>query len=199
MRQSIAVLLSILTLTLGTPQILVAQAPLVKTAAVRGELVDGGGRAVAGARIELVSQQRVVATTVSDSDGGFTFSGLAAADYVVRTMANGQPAGVRVSASTERVTVATIVLPSVATASPAVIAAIAPSLLSTLAVASAVVMNQAVVLQSADSDRTEVLENFTEVQIFLAGLASNGTITQGTLQDLLQAANNAVIAGSLAQ
>jgi Ca-activated chloride channel family protein len=57
--------------------------------AVQGVIVDPAGTAVPGAKVELVSGSRVVATVVSANDGTFTFGDVAAGSYEIRVTLNG--------------------------------------------------------------------------------------------------------------
>src|SRR5688572_13695425 len=130
LRKSLAALLSALMLTLGAPIVGMAQ---TQGSTLRGQVVDAGGRGSAGMRVELVSDRMVVSTTISGPDGHFSFSAVPANNYIVRTTVNGQPSGVRVSVvAGQQAQHALIVLPSVATASPAVIAVVGLNGLVTL-------------------------------------------------------------------
>lgn len=157
MRKSLAVLLSALTLTFGAPIVGLAQSP---TATLRGQIVDAGGRGATGLRIELVSDRLVVATTMSVTDGHFSFPGVPAGSYVVRTSVNGQPTGVRVSVTSGQAAAsALLVLPSVATASPAVVLAAIGPVIGTLAAATVTIVGNVVIVQAAENQDQEVVRN----------------------------------------
>lgn len=97
MRKLIAVALAVVTLTSGVPASVMAQSAVNMRGTISGEAVDAGGRAVPGHRVELVQSGLVVQTTVTGSNGRFTFANVAAGDYIVRVLLNGRPAGVRVA------------------------------------------------------------------------------------------------------
>lgn len=164
MRKSLAVLLSAITLTFGAPIVAVAQAP---TSTLRGQVVDTGGRGAIGMLVELVSDRLVVATTISMTDGHFSFPGLPAGNYVVRTNVNGQPTGVRVLVTSGQAASALIVLPSVATASPGVIAILAGPLLGTVVATVSVVAGNIVVQNAAGDDAAKVFESQAAAQVYL--------------------------------
>ena len=155
MRKSIAVLLSAITLAFGLPIVGIAQAP---TSTLRGQIVDAGGRGATGMRVELVSERFVVATTISTTDGHFNFSGLPAGNYVVRTNVNGQPTGVRVSVTAGQTSAtALLVLPSLATAAPAVVLAALGPALGALASATITTIANVVIIQAAEKKDEAVL------------------------------------------
>jgi hypothetical protein len=156
MRKTLAVLLSALMLTLAVPMVGIAQAP---ASTLRGQIVDPGGRGAANLRVELVNGERhVVATTMSTTDGHFSFTGVPAGNYVVRTYVNGQPAGVRASVTAGAATAsALLVLPSMAVASPAVlVAAIGPAL-GSLVAATVTVVGNTIVIQNAENGDAELV------------------------------------------
>ena len=173
MRKSIAVLLSALALTFGAPTVGLAQAP---TSNLRGQIVDAGGRGATGMRVELVSDRLVVSTTISTTDGHFSFAGIPVGNYVVRTNVNGQPTGVRVSVTTGvSPTTALLVLPSLATAAPAVvIAALGPVLGSVVAATVTVIGNTVIVQAQSTNDNTILASPQTQaaVQAILVQLAA---------------------------
>jgi hypothetical protein len=106
----------VLTLAIGAP--FVGADPSAAT--VLGQLVDAGGRGAVGRSVELVRDGAVVATTVTAVGGEFMFVGIAPGSYVVRTMVNNHAAGLKVSVNAGETAPVTVVLPSLATASPAV-------------------------------------------------------------------------------
>ncbi len=173
MRKSLSVLLAALALTFGAPITGIAQAP---TSNLRGQIVDAGGRGATGMRVELVSDRHVVATTISSTDGHFSFAGIPAGNYVVRTSVNGQPTGVRVSVTTGATSAtALLVLPSLATASPAVIlAAVGPALGSIVAAAVTIVGNTVIVQAQSTADNELLADPAVQQQVrtFLVELAA---------------------------
>ena len=115
MRKLITLALAVTMLSMGVGSNVFAQTGANLRGTVTGEAVDAGGRATPGQRVELVQSGQVVQTTVTGSNGHFMFTNVAAGDYIVRVLVNGQPAGVRVSlASGAAVANALIVTPSAA-------------------------------------------------------------------------------------
>lgn len=116
MRRSFASLLIALSVTLGMPAVGSAQAG--RSALLNGQIVDAGGRGSSGRTVELISDGMVVGMTTSSADGHFSFAVGGSGLYVVRTIVNGHPAGVRVSVVRgENPPMALLVLPSAATSS----------------------------------------------------------------------------------
>ena len=114
MRQVVTGLLVLLTVTIGAP--MVGADPSAAT--LIGQVVDAGGRGSVGRSVELVRDGAVVSTAVTAASGEFQFAGIAPGSYVVRTMVNNQPAGTRISVNAGQSIPVTVVLPSLATASP---------------------------------------------------------------------------------
>lgn len=169
MRKSIAVLLSALALTFGAPIVGIAQAP---TSNLRGQIVDAGGRGATAMRVELVSDRHVVATTISSTDGHFSFAGVPAGNYVVRTTVNGQPTGVRVSVTAgQNAATALLVLPSTAAASPAVlIAVVGPAMGSLVAATVTIVGNAVIVTADKKEDQAIVNQAVAAAQVYIQSL-----------------------------
>ena len=121
MRKLVATVLVAVSLTFGAPTGLIAQsARNPQTGSISGEAVDAGGRGAAVQRVELVQSGQVIQTTVTGARGTFVFGNVPAGDYVVRVVANGQPAGVRVTVTPGAIPAhAMIVLPSAAAPSAA--------------------------------------------------------------------------------
>ncbi len=127
-RRHVVVLLAV-ALALGVPVPGMAQGRSLSAAKIHGQIVDAGGRGALGIRVELVKNSLVVTTTLSTTDGHFNFTDVPVGQYVVRTVVNGHPAGVRVSVAPGDADVpALIVLPSLAKASAQVGAAVAGTL-----------------------------------------------------------------------
>lgn len=168
MRKSIATLLAVIVLV-SAPVIGLAQAP---SSTLRGQIVDAGGRGASGMRVELVSDRMVLATTISVTDGHFSFPGLPAGNYVVRTTVNGQPTGVRVSVTAGQTSAsALLVLPSLATAAPAVVlAAIAPALGAMVSVTATTIANVVIVQAAQGNDEATVRNNVQAANNFIAAL-----------------------------
>jgi len=187
LRKFVAVLLSAVALTFGAPVVGIAQSKAPSTSVVRGQVVDAGGRGATGLSVELVREGFAVATTVSGPDGHFSFAGVPAANYVVRTMVNGRPSGVRVAVvAGEATQTALLVLPSVATASPAVVAIIGVNgILTTVTVALSVIAGEVVVEVQKSNDEETLFETRAEAQAF---------VTAQVVEQLGLAANNPVAA-----
>lgn len=169
-RKALTVLLSALMLTMAVPLVGIAQAP---TSTLRGQVVDPGGRGATNLRVELVNSERVVvATAMSSTDGHFSFAGVPAGNYVVRTYVNGQPAGVRASvAAGSTPSTALLVLPSVAVASPGVIVAALGPALGSIVAATVTVVGNTIVIQSAENgDVKFIVENQQQARQFLQNL-----------------------------
>lgn len=116
MRKSIVALLVAFTMTLGLPT--VGSAQTGKAGNLFGQIVDATGRGSSGRTVELVNDGMVVGMTTSSYDGHFTFAVGGSGTYVVRTIVNGHPAGVRVSVVRgQNPPMALLVLPSIATSS----------------------------------------------------------------------------------
>jgi hypothetical protein len=111
-RKIIAVVLAVASLTFGAPAAALAQN--IQSGSVTGELVDAGGRALPGQRVELVQAGRVMQSTTTGTRGTFTFANVAPGDYIVRMQANGQTAGVRTTVHAGLAANAMIVAPSAA-------------------------------------------------------------------------------------
>jgi ClpP class serine protease len=120
MRKLITVASVLVTVSLGVPAGIFAQAPMPALATISGEALDAGGRALASQRVELVQDGAVVSSTTTGSRGEWSFTNVRAGDYVVRIVVNGQIAGIRVSVVTgQTVASALIVAPSAAVPSAA--------------------------------------------------------------------------------
>lgn len=146
MRKLVASVLVAVSLTFGAPTGLMAQSA-IQMGSISGEAVDAGGRGVATQRVELVQSGQVIQTTVTGLSGTFVFGNVPAGDYVVRVVANGQPAGVRVSVTPGGVaTHAMIVLPSAAAPSAAFL-----GLIGWLLIGAAIIGTTAVVVASTGS------------------------------------------------
>lgn len=159
MRKLIAALLSAVVLTVGTPLVGLAQST---TSTLRGQIVDAGGRGASDLRVELVRERIVIATTISTIDGHFSFAGVPIGTYVVRTNVNGQPTGVRATVALGTASSALIVLPSLATAAPAVVvAALAPALGAMVSATVTTVAN-VIVVQAAQGNDEETVRNNVE-------------------------------------
>lgn len=115
MRQVVIGFLVALTLAIGSP--MVGANPSAAT--LLGQLVDAGGRGEIGQSVQLVRDGVVITATETTANGEFIFSGVEPGTYVVRTTMNNRTAGTRVSVSAGESRPVTVVLPSLATASPA--------------------------------------------------------------------------------
>jgi hypothetical protein len=110
--------------SLGVPQATSAQSTAAAQAGISGRAVDAGGRGLASQRIELVQNGAVVSTTTTGSRGDYSFAGIPAGEYVVRTSVNGMTAGSRVVVAQGQTASALIVAPSAAAPSGAFLAAL---------------------------------------------------------------------------
>src|SRR5689334_9695260 len=126
MRKLFASALVLLTMTFGVPAGLFAQTPAsAQGSTVTGQTVDAAGRALPSLHVELVRDGQVLQTVTTDSRGAWLFANVAPGVYVVRTVVNGQTAGVRVVVEAgQLVANQTIVAPTAATASPVFLAAL---------------------------------------------------------------------------
>lgn len=185
MRRLIASSLSALLLTLGVP---LAGTANGTAASVFGQLVDAGGRGSSGMTVELLKNGATIGSTVSGSDGRFTMNGIAPGTYVVRTVVNGQPAGVQVTLKPGETAPVIVVLPSMVTAAAqAQLASLLANLSTTLAgVAGATVVTEAVESAAADADEDEIVDALQSGQLVqvlaqaLASVSANLTPAQQT-------------------
>jgi hypothetical protein len=153
LKKVVILVLILATASLGVPGGVFAQAtraaPLA--AAISGQAVDAGGRAIVNQRVDLVRDGEVVQSTTTGIRGDWSFANVAAGDYVVRMTVNDQNAGMRVSvASGQTVANALIVAPSAAAPSAAFLAALGlvGGLLTGAAIAAAVITTAVVVTGS---------------------------------------------------
>jgi len=160
MRKSIAVLLIALSVTLGMPTVASAQAG--RSALLNGQIVDAGGRGSSGRSVELISDGMVVGMTTSSVDGHFSFAIGGAGTYIVRTIVNGHPAGIRVSVvKGQNPPMALLVLPSAVTASAQAGVLISGGLSALASVASVTVSlaTAAIVTQLEEKDDDQILNS----------------------------------------
>lgn len=178
MRKSLAVALSALMLTFGVPTIGGAQAA---NSSLRGQVVDAGGLGARDMRVELVKDGYVIATTISTVDGHFNFAGVPAGSYVVRTLVNGMPTGVRVAVTERQADNALLVLPSIAKAAPAgVLVALGTSALGSLVtVAVTVVGSQVFVQAQEEADEEFIQEKLSDIPALLQELNEQISNTPG--------------------
>ena len=139
MRKLLTLALVLVTASLGAPVGVFAQSPgSAQLAAISGETLDAGGRALVNQRVELVRAGDVVQSTTSGSRGEWSFTNVAPDEYVVRTVVNGQVTGIRVTVTSgQTIAHALIVAPTAAAPSAAFLAAL--GLLGGSLVAAAVV------------------------------------------------------------
>jgi hypothetical protein len=169
MRSALTAVFSAVLIAVCVPLVGDAQG---STATVAGQIVSASGVGQSGLTVDLVSEGMVVSSTVTIGDGHFRFLGLPAGNYVVRTTMNGQPIGVKVSATAGATAPALIVLPSVAKASPGVIvAAIAPALASIAATTASVIANTVAINQAENGDVTFVAQSQQAATQFLNEIA----------------------------
>jgi hypothetical protein len=128
-----------------------AQSRAAHLAGITGQAVDAAGRAVISERVDLVQGGVVVQSTTTGVSGNWSFTNVAAGDYVVRMMVNDQAAGIRVSVVPgQTVSNALIVTPSAAAPSAAFLAGLGllGGILTGAAVAAAVITTAVVVTGS---------------------------------------------------
>jgi hypothetical protein len=218
MRKSLAATLAVAALALGFPTVGSAQS-MGKSTTLIGQVVDAGGRGSSGRTVELVSDGVVVGTTTSTYTGQFMFAVGSAGSYVVRTMVNGHPAGIRVAVRTgENPPMALLVLPSMATVSmqagvaisAAVNAAVAAGVTASSVVIGGVVTNVSEKndeeLLASPETRAAVISVLQDIVQQLTGQPftpgqpiTNVPGLSQDLQQLITQINNNVPAGSLGQ
>ena len=130
--------LVLVTASLGFPAIGSAQTKAnASLTTISGETLDAGGRALSNQRVELLRDSEVLNSTMSGSRGEWSFTNVAAGEYVVRTVVNGKVAGARVIVTPgQMIARAMIVAPSASAPAPAFLAAL--GLLGGLAVGAAI-------------------------------------------------------------
>lgn len=138
MKKLITVVLVLVTASLGFPAASLAQTSTsAALTTISGETVDAGGRALSNQRVELLRNSEVLHSTTSGSRGEWSFTNVAAGEYVVRTVVNGKVAGARVIVTPgQTIARAMIVVPSAAAPAPAFLAAL--GLLGGVAVGTAI-------------------------------------------------------------
>lgn len=124
MRKLLVLAVVLVTVSLGVPTGVFAQAPApAQLATISGQATDAGGRALINQRVELVRTGEIVGFTNTGSRGEWSFTNVTPGDYVVRAVVNGQVAGIRVSVTPgQTVTNALIVAPGAAAPSAAFLA-----------------------------------------------------------------------------
>jgi hypothetical protein len=153
LRKVVVLALILATMSLGVPGGVFAQSVRAapQAAAISGQAVDAGGRALVNQRIDLVRDGEVVQSTTTGVRGDWSFRNVATGDYVVRTTVNDQQAGMRVSVTSgQTVANALIVAPSAAAPSAAFLAGLGllGGILTGAAVAAAVITTAVVVTGS---------------------------------------------------
>ena len=129
-RKSIAAILVFGLTVMGAPVSLMAQG--VQQGSVSGEALDAGGRPLANIRVELfeaINRQPLgvaLQTTLTGSQGDWTFTHVDPGEYVVQIVVNGHIAGIPVSVGAGTMLGGVlIVAPSAATPDPIAGAALA--------------------------------------------------------------------------
>jgi hypothetical protein len=210
MRKSLTSMLAVAAIALGFPTVGNAQSSGRSTTLI-GQVVDAGGRGSSGRTVELVSDGVVVGTTTSTYTGQFMFAVGSAGSYVVRTMVNGHPAGIRVAVRAgENPPMALLVLPSTAAASyqgifistainAAVSAASAGATITVSAVATQLAQKNDDELLSDPATQAQVIQVLQQIVQQLAPAGTTITFTPGQaitipglppdLQQVVQAIN----------
>ena len=102
--------------------------------------MDAGGRALVNQRVELLRDSEVLNSTATGSRGEWSFANVAAGDYVVRTIVNGQVAGIHVSVVSGQTTARALIVAPSAAAPSAVFLIPLLGLFGTVVVTSAVIV-----------------------------------------------------------
>ena len=125
-KKLMTLVLVLVTASLGFPSVGFAQTRTsTSLGTISGETVDAGGRALVNQRVELLRDSEVLNSTTSGSRGEWSFSNVAAGEYVVRTVINGKVAGARVSVTPgQMIARAMIVAPSASAPAPAFLGAL---------------------------------------------------------------------------
>jgi hypothetical protein len=147
-RKLLAIALMLASASFGASGSILAQAA---AGSMSGEVVDAGGRAISNQRVDLLQAGEVSQTTITGSRGEYIFSNVAAGEYVVRVVVNGQVAGIRVSiVPGQAVANGLIVAPSAAAPSAAFLAGLGllGGVIATAAIITAVVITVVVVTGS---------------------------------------------------
>jgi hypothetical protein len=116
-RKTIVLALVIVTTSFApSPEIFAQTSAPSQLGAISGELLDAGGRALAGQRVELVQAGDVIQTTITGSRGEWAFANVPPGDYIVRVVINDdQVSGIPVLVTPgQMVTNVLIVAPSAA-------------------------------------------------------------------------------------
>jgi len=182
MRRLVAGVLVIATLAFGVPTIGSANGT---TANLVGQLVDVGGRGADAKRVELVRDGVVVSSAVTTAGGHFVFGSIAPGTYTVRSIANGQAAGLMVTVKAGETAPVLVVLPSMATASgQAQLASLLANLLATATgTIAAAALTEALEEAQKDEDAgvlDSAAENNAAIDILAAAIqraVSAGTLT----------------------
>lgn len=152
MRKLLTFALVFATMTLGVPAGLFAQSPTrAQGTTIAGQAVDAVGRALLNQPIELLRDGQVLQTTTTGSRGEWLFANVSPGIYIVRTMVNGQVAGVRVTVDAgQLVANQLIVAPSAAAPSGVFLAALGlfGGIAAGAGIAAAIITTVAVVTKS---------------------------------------------------
>jgi len=200
MRRLVAGVLVVATVAFGVPMVGSANGT---TANVIGQLVDAGGRGAEARRVELVRDGVVVGSAVTNTGGNFVFGSIAPGTYTVRTIANGQPAGLMVTVKAGETAPVLVVLPSMATASgQAQLASLLANLLATATgTVAAAALTEALEEAQADEDAgilDSTAENNEAIQILTSALQQAIVRGDVTIADISELGNAlAEIAGNV--
>jgi hypothetical protein len=111
MRKVIGNILVALAVALASS--VMSAAPATSLGSISGRAIDAAGRGVAGQRVDLMRGGQAIGRSVTDTRGSWSFTGVDAGEYVVRTSVNGTIAGMRVTVGTgQAVAGTTIVVPT---------------------------------------------------------------------------------------
>lgn len=190
MRTSLATLLIVLSVTFGMPAVGSAQA---RSAMLNGQIVDATGRGAAGRSVELISDGMVVGMTTSGGDGHFSFAVGGSGMYIVRTIVNGHPAGIRVSVvKGQNPPMALLVLPTAATSSTQIGAFISTglsALVSVSTIAAAAVTSTLVTTIAEQKDEEILADPLVKAQaqaVLVSVIAQVTGVTPAQVQQQIQ-------------
>jgi hypothetical protein len=188
MRKSLISLVTALSMLFAMPAVSIAQ--VGKSASLFGQIVDATGRGAAGKTVELVSEGVVVGMTTSSADGHFTFAVGSSGSYVVRTIVNGHPAGIRVAVTSgKNPPMALLVLPTFATSSPQIGVLISGGINGLIAagtIVASTVTSSLVTLVSEKKDEEILADPETKAQAQAALIQVIAQITNQTPQQVQQ-------------
>lgn len=115
MRKVLAIIL--LALAVGQASSVMSAEPAA-LGSISGRAIDAAGRAVAGQRMDLMKGGQVLAASITDTRGSWSFANVNPGEYVVRTNINGATAGTRVTVGTGQSVAGTLIVVPTSVVSP---------------------------------------------------------------------------------